>query len=156
VTTNENPPAEQDRGAEVSEGTDRHRVTHADDVPEYSSTAWWQLPVDDWRRTAAVTIAANRWATIAESAYGWALLEEAEQWHNRFCFSDWSSTISEMVKGRTIGPSHAELERRRAVVGPLPAEFAQRHGHPYCGGAVDWETGRPEAGSSGPASREAA
>jgi hypothetical protein len=131
-------------GAEAAmDSASTSRVTHATDVPEYLDASWWALPADDWRRLAAVTVAANRWHAIATSSYGWALLEEATDWHRRRTFSEWSSAVSEMVHGRTLGPSYKELERRRAVVGPLPAEFAERHGGAYCGGPVDWETGRP-------------
>lgn len=108
--------------------------TDVPEVPEYLSGEWWNLPPDDWRRQAAITIAANRWHVVAQSAYGWHLLDEASDWHRRRTFSDWSSTVAEMVQGRTL-ISYQELQRRRAVLGP--------HYRPHCGGPVDWHTGRP-------------
>jgi hypothetical protein len=120
-----------------------YRVTDSTDIPDYLSSEWWALSVDDWHRPAAVTIAANRWHAIATSAYGWALLDEAEDWHRRKTFSDWSSAVAEMVKGRRLGPSYRELERRRSIPSSLPEQFAQRHGGEYRGGPVDWATGRP-------------
>lgn len=53
--------------------------------------------------------------------------------------------------------THAELERRRQEPGKLAREFWERHGGEYCGGPVDWHTGRPRreadtCGASEPAS----
>jgi hypothetical protein len=157
--TRESRAGEGNRPAhhEASRTIDTARVTDAVEIPEYLSDAWWALPVDDWRRLAAVTIAANRWHAIAESAYGWDLLAEATDWHGRRTFSDWSSAVAEAVKGRRLGPTHVELERRRAVVGDAPrksgqpavhASFVERHGGEFGGGAVDWHTGRPVVGQT--------
>lgn len=156
MTTPKDPAGKAADGVQEPASRSTTSVTHAAGVPEYLSGEWWQLDPDDWRRQASIVIAANRWATIAESAYGWSLLDEATDWGRRRTFSEWSSAVSEMVHGRTLGPSYVELERRRAVVGPRAAEFAQRHGHPYRGGAVDWDTGRPKKTSSDVISRGAA
>lgn len=154
MTTRESRAKEGNRPArhEASRTIDTARVTDSPEVPEYLSGEWWALPADDWCKQAAIAIAANRWHAIAESAYGWDLLTEAIHWHRRKTFSDWSSAVAEAVKGRRLGPSHAELERRRAVVGDAPkkpgqpavhASFVERHGGEYRGGPVDWHTGRP-------------
>lgn len=45
-----------------------------------------------------------------------------------------------------LGPldvSQTELLQRRCEVGQLCQQFAERHGRPYEGGAVDWVTGQP-------------
>jgi hypothetical protein len=132
MTPRKSRPREAPEAAEESAAT---RVTASPDVPEYLSDAWWALDLDDWRRQAAIVIAANRWAAIIDSPYGRHLLDEVWDWHKRRTYSEWSSAVSRMVKGKTIGPSYQELERRRSVLGPLY--------RPHPGGAVDWETGRP-------------
>jgi hypothetical protein len=42
-----------------------------------------------------------------------------------------------------VGPSYAELARRRAEPGPIANAWRARLGNEYRGGPVDWTTGQP-------------
>jgi hypothetical protein len=157
MTTRERRPGEGSGAPnQLCENEVRSSITRRADVdailPQYRSPAWHELGDKDPRKHAAIWVAADRWASIAASPYATELVREVYDWTRRRFYSDWSTVVSALAAGRMPGPSYAELERRRAVVGDAPRKpgeptvhgsFVERHGGPYLGGAVDFWTGKP-------------
>ncbi|MGO1054523.1 hypothetical protein [Crossiella sp. CA198] len=112
--------------------------------PEYGSAEWHALSTEDPLKIAAVARAAESWrrfwlpdaVTLRTEQFEAEIADRLKQAAVAI------STGADWVKLANT-PSHAELQRRRALPTQLHQEFVTRHGGPYLGGPVDWSTGRP-------------
>lgn len=109
----------------------------------YGSPAWRALTDSDPRKREAIVDAAESWLALVHSPYATEILSAYYEWDHRRVISEWSGDVAEQ-NDHTPGPSYRELEQRRAIPGPMAAEFTERHGSEYHGGPVDWTTGRTD------------
>lgn len=67
---------------------------------------------DEYR---ALQHAAASWRALCSSPHVTELIAELMEWRERADFRETSSAISAMAKWGSVGPTYAELERRRST-----------------------------------------
>ncbi|GGM34849.1 hypothetical protein GCM10012275_02610 [Longimycelium tulufanense] len=100
-----------------------------DRPPLYGSPEWEQLSSTDPRKWAGLLLAAECWRRFWHPDMA-ALRADWFDWDQRRRFRDTANTIS-AVMPTTLGPSYAELERRRRLVSRVPC------GVPNCAQVVE-------------------
>ncbi|PKW13659.1 hypothetical protein [Saccharopolyspora spinosa] len=87
---------------------------------------------------------AECWRLLMSSPHVAELLAEWFEWDRRRTAVETSHAVAGAIDWRAVAsaPTYAELARRRSIPGQLHQACVARRGE-YCGGPVDWATGRP-------------